>query len=295
MRVFNVSDFANPSEVAVPPYYNSNSNTPVRGNYAYIAWPNIDSGSLTILDVSNPANPTEVASLPDIGARNLRVEGNHLYMQHSSNNASLLSSYDISNPTNPTLAWTAPSNNYGQMQSLSIKNRIAYGGAGGTLKIYDTINETLTSMELPEPGVSCVRDSAIAGNYLYLGYSRIYGPTLDSTLLVYDISSPLNPSLVETYSPYFSETTSIAIMGDQLLMGGNNGKLEVLDITNPTSISQIQSLHLFSASKSLTDISVSGSNVFIGTQDSFAILTPEPATLLLLGFGAVIIRRRRTS
>ncbi len=88
-------------------YLDGASNVAVAGNYAYVTSFNDD--ALTIIDISDPANPTHAgvisgAGAPNYldGASNVAVAGNYAYIASSYDDA--LTVIDISDPANPTHA-----------------------------------------------------------------------------------------------------------------------------------------------------------------------------------------------
>jgi prepilin-type N-terminal cleavage/methylation domain-containing protein len=116
LSVVDVTDKQNPSLISEVHHlgpggftkFDSPNAIEVRGNYAYIT--SYDSHSLTIVDVSNPANPTLVSAVWDEGPggftkmkwpEDLAVDDTYAYV--ASKGDSALTIIDISDPQNPTL------------------------------------------------------------------------------------------------------------------------------------------------------------------------------------------------
>ena len=80
LRVINVSNKSNPTEVA---HYDTPGNAcdvTVSGNYAYVA---DGSSGVRIIDVSNPSSPIEVGAYIRRGfARSVAVQGNYAYVAY---------------------------------------------------------------------------------------------------------------------------------------------------------------------------------------------------------------------
>ena len=199
LTILNISDPLNPSLVRTFDVGNIINGIVVSGNYAYIA--EAYSG-LVIVDVSTPTTPF-IAGRYDCGeTSDVFVSGNYAYVT-SKNNSELII-IDITDPANPfwkeTIALTAPSNiavsgnflySASQSNGLSIVNIQQYQ-AESIVNASDTMTATLYNHAADDIDYSSVAISD--DGYLYAG-EYAYG------LMKFDLTDPLNPSLVGSYVP----------------------------------------------------------------------------------------------
>jgi hypothetical protein len=108
LRILDVSNPANPTRVGS--YFTTSANEEIRQvvvqeGYAYLTtfgWNPTAMGWFRIIDVRNPASPSEVASVEFLYRTDMfvAVSGNHAYLSGSGEHA--LRVFDISNPADPT-------------------------------------------------------------------------------------------------------------------------------------------------------------------------------------------------
>ena len=111
----------------------------ISGNYAYLTA--FDSDRLTVIDISNPASPTIVASLHDsvnlATPADVAVSGDYAYVadQTGSSNTNL-AVVDISNPLSPTVVGSVvPQSELSGAYRVRVSGNFAYISASGTATV----------------------------------------------------------------------------------------------------------------------------------------------------------------
>lgn len=201
-----------------------------QNNYIYVA--NKFGSRLTIVDVTNRANPIIVGSLQDStnlsGIIGLFKEGNYVYV--ASGTAKTFSIIDVSDKANPTLV-------------SSITDATLFSALVDVTKVGNYVyllaqgNDSLFIIDVTNPSSPVYVSQFQNSTYYDYGYSLIAkGSTLVissflSGISFVDISNPLNPT------PYFRETgsnTLFAINGNYVYNPGNWG-IKTYDITTPAT------------------------------------------------------------
>ena len=226
MSIIDISDPANPVEVGYlqddsrggnGTYMSLPYNIFVRGDYAY--FPSWAEDALTIIDVSDPANPTEVGFIRDYrqpggtaerldGASFVEVAGNYAYVTTDKDWG--LTIINISDPTNPFEVGHIQDEEKGGtaegmriMAPVFVSGEYAYVGsladdAISIIDISDPSNPVQVGViyddESPQEGITpnarCIDLPVgiyVSGDYAYIGSRH------DSALSILDISDPANP------------------------------------------------------------------------------------------------------
>ena len=217
----------------------------VVGDYAYLAlnscMPWGEEGAIGIIDISNPADPVEVAcfqtsgDLP--GAFDIYTQGNYSYAAVGTG----LLILDVSNPVNPVqisfLDFGGIPNFTNGVEVVGNYAYVAATAAGlKIVDISDPANPTITSTYSTP---SWVRQVKVIGNYAYLLSS--FGPP--SLFEVVDIIDPTNPAFVGSIA--LSKVGRMYINGFYAYIGiqetfyptGLVGGLDIIDISDPTDLS----------------------------------------------------------
>ncbi len=210
------------------------TNLAVSGSYAYQVG---QDDVFTIIDVSDPTNPTFAGSLtlPSIGYRDdIAISGNYAYVAGDTNGMYVI---DISNPSSPSLATTFDTD--GEVLSVKISGNYAYLADWWTgIKIVD-ISNPLNPTLAGSYGTGDDGDDAysldINGNYLYVanGYRGVWS---------IDVSNPTTPVLLDTYhnSSGSDSAQDIAVYNDYAIVAdGGEENVYVLSTANPGSIHRV--------------------------------------------------------
>jgi hypothetical protein len=233
----------------------------IRGNHLYAPRSGVANPDMDIVNISDPSNLFLENEISLGTVRNLVIEGNYLYATGDGP----LSVYDISTGGNPALSWQSDNIPTQPTFDIDVRNGIVYA-AGEDIKVsvIDTPNKLIVnSIDIPDNG----RRVRISGNYLYVG-------GVNSTLRVYNISNPLIPILVEIYTTISDQPLDMEIEGDFLYYVGNQGEIEIIDISVPTDLVQSESLPAINAK----DVFVDGDYIFAATEGGLTVLGPPPVT-----------------
>jgi hypothetical protein len=161
---------------------NDPSDVYVSGKYAYIAASSDD--SLTIVDVSDPTNPTFVGNVSGSGSPTylsfpwgLQVYGNYAYTATAGDSALVV--IDVSDPTSPSVVGTVRDSSINEPYGLSVQGRYAYvvSATGDSLTIIDLgglDTPTLNAGDVKTSSVE-VDDNVDIGNDLYVRGGGVFG------------------------------------------------------------------------------------------------------------------------
>ncbi len=190
-------------------------------------------GDLHIVDVSNPSSPqsTGNVSLPDMGLPfggspfGLSLHGNALYV---ADGQAGIHHVDVSDPANPSVSETFGTG--ATFFGVTVAGGYTFAATSAGLKVYDVARTNVATASLSGNGdarsvvVSADGQTAFLANF-------------NGGLDIFDISTPSNPQLLDSYSTAgyghdvaLSSDESLAFVAD-----GPNGKL-VLDVSDTSDI-----------------------------------------------------------
>jgi hypothetical protein len=191
LRVIDVSDPANPFQVAIVGqggWYNS---VAVSGNYAYVL---SYSTYLQIYQISNPASPVLVGSTADCGGCEIKVVGEHAFIAASSAGLKVL---NIADPASPYLVGSY--NTKGLAYGVAVSGNNTYLADGYNFGVYDC-SQALPVAPIENPETP--KTFALQQNYpnpfnpvTAISYQLPVATQVN--LAVYDINGRLVSTLVE--------------------------------------------------------------------------------------------------
>jgi hypothetical protein len=191
-----------------------------------IAYTTHQEGRFVTLDVSDPANPSKLASPATTSCVSQAIQGDYAYLADGSGG---LKAFNISDPSNPVLAGShgPASLTFG----VAVRDNWYFAGDGsGDFISYEVDiqapNTVVFTQRGSYNGSGFAHNIALKGDYAYLAADS-------GGLRVLDISDPASPSYVTTYSSPDAEY--VFIDGDYAYLGQCNSGLAVLDISNPAS------------------------------------------------------------
>ncbi|MBI2463621.1 prepilin-type N-terminal cleavage/methylation domain-containing protein [Candidatus Peregrinibacteria bacterium] len=237
----------------------------VEGNYAYAATNKTQEG-LTIIDISNPQNPSIIKNL-DLGGKGKYVtkSGNYLYMgvEKSTKGLAII---DVSNPAN---AYVVKSLNVGaEGNQPDVVGNYVYMGIDSENSGFKIINVTnksnpsVTSSLNVEGEVNTVR---VVGSYAYIGTDKD-----QKGFRVINISNPQSPSIVATLN-VGDDVNAMEINGPFAFIGTeeseNQNTLQVINIASPTQPSIITSLNV---GQEIQDLVAYGDYLYAAIDDNHA-------------------------
>ena len=238
------------------------------GNYAYLG--SFDSTGVSIIDISNPANPFLAATYdPGVVLQDVKVHNGVGYFANDGGGGVHI--VDLSDPTSPSLysKITTAQNGHTGSHNIFVANNFLYevpkGAAGSDVKVFDVSNPANpTFVRNITTNDTRIHDITVVG-------SRLYTSGLDGTTNIYDVSSmsattaptPLGTVAtgVNTHSNWASPDGSLLISSTEV----NNGKVTLWDISNPASavfLSEITNASL-ELGPYLDDFSVTPHNPFL--------------------------------
>ena len=192
---------------------------PTGGDYLYLG----EGSGLTVLDISVPAQPRQVGSLPLDGSdvEGIAFSGPTAYLV----NGRGLQTVDLSDPIRPTQLGSLPTARWAT--SLKLSGNLAYVGYGfdggvDVVNVSDPRNPTVVGAYDAEREA---RDIQIVGRYAYLASGT-------DGLTILDLIDPLHPVFVGAY-----DTPDLAlkleVVDNKAYVADQRGGLQIVDVTDP--------------------------------------------------------------
>lgn len=255
--VFNITDPAKPLLVGNCVIGAQIKAVDVVGNYAYLATgdPNAE---LTILDVTNPANPQKVSgvNLPgNATAKDIAIAGNHAYLT-TNNNPSGEEFYviDITDPLHPVSTPVSNLELGADANAISVSGNFAYIGTSDDSKeiqIVDISNPAspIIVKTYDNPGSADVNDILVNNNTLYLATTNNGTIDPDFVILTIDTSNPSQVSITKIGQMQLAgDVNGLALdsADNQMFLATSvtNKQFFLADITNPALPTEKASLSL---------------------------------------------------
>jgi T5SS/PEP-CTERM-associated repeat protein len=193
------------------------------GQYAYLAdfW----AGGLVIMDVSDPATPTQVGMLPWIGpAQGVAVAGGYAYVTLGGDGLAVV---NVATPDAPFLETTYDTD--GDAKRVTLADNYAYVADGPAgllvLDITDPVDPTFAGNWASPDDAQAV---FVSGTSAYLAASSNGG------LIILDVTDPTDPTFVGSCSTD-ALALDVAVYGDFAYVANAWAGLAVVDITIPTA------------------------------------------------------------
>lgn len=281
LRIYNISNPANPVNVGHANDGAQALDVAVQGSFAYVA--NSTDG-LRIYNVSNPSNPINVGHTNNGGlAYSVAVSGNYAYLANAGDGLRI---YDISNPANPINVGYAV--NGGATYYLTVAGNYCYvTDDNNGFRIFNVSNP---ANPVSVGGINTGGGAYpvfVTGNYAYLGN---YG----GGLRIYDVSNPSN--IVNVGFASFPIGNAVRVNGNYAYVTGygNAGTydlLRVYDISNPANpINVGQTTQTYSGNNGGSGVAVSGNYAYIADQgDGLKVFALSAAPTKLNVAGAIAI------
>lgn len=232
----------------------------------------VGGNGMSVVDVTNPTNPVQVAHLTSVPGFDLKVWDHYVYcVTGGSGTASVV---DIADPTNPVVVSTFPSSHnifidengymYASFPSLNIYDLnndpwnplllttvgseghdatvrgnllMDFHGSAGT-NLYDVTNPAapilLSSITDSEINYHHSGDISADGNYLYICDEGANHPKADVS--VWDISDPTNPVRVSDIADGTATAHNLYVIGNYAYMSYYSAGFKVFDISDPSQM-----------------------------------------------------------
>ena len=157
----------------------------IAGTYAYVA----ASATLTVIDISDPANPRQIAccEMPG-GADDLALSGNYAYVIDGD-----LSIVSIADPYHPTLVGRLEFPRWPVSRVAVDGTHVYVLGAGdvGGLHVVD-VSDPTNPVEVADRGVNSASAIAVSGGYAYVSGGTVQYRHLE----IISVADPIHPALV---------------------------------------------------------------------------------------------------
>ncbi len=243
------------------------------GNYAYIA--NGD-GGLRVIDISNPANPTEVGA-QDLqqNALDVAVSGRYAYVATDGGagfGPGSLRVIDISNPAAPVEQGFSITP--GSARGVAVAGSYAYVAEGYSgLRVISVVNPAAPAEIGAYDTAGYAYDVAVLGSYAYIADSG-------AGLSIFDVGNPAVPALVASYDTP-GTARGIAVDGNIAYVADGTAGLRLIDVMNPAAPLEVGAS---SAPADARGIVVSGPYAYVVDQAGalLEILVNHPPTLFHL-------------
>jgi hypothetical protein len=234
LRIYDVSNPANPLNVGHTSIGGYADGVVVAGNYAYLSG---NSFGLRVIDVSDPANPVVAGhtNLTTDTFEGIAIVSNYVYLAY---NYGGLYVCDVSNPTNPIVVAHTNSNlpyTYG----MAVSSNHAYL-VGNYYQGSNTVH--LRSFEVSNPsklaGVGSITNGvgiekiAVSGKYAYVAKGS-------DGFRVYDVSDSANPVDVG-HTNYLGSASGLTVAGNFALLTASSF-LYMYDVSNPAKLAVVGS------------------------------------------------------
>ncbi len=191
------------------------------GDYYYMAGASEGLGAFRVVDVSQPASPTQIGLLPT-KERVLAIarQGRYAYLANDRDGLRIV---DISDPGHPQPVGRYPT--FKLATDVALAGPVAYVTTGsGGLHLVD-VSEPITPTEVGTWSLSNV--SAVA---VRLPYAYVAG---QEGMHVVDVTDPATPTTVATYTVGYG--SDVALAGDYAYLGAGDDGLHILDVSDPAS------------------------------------------------------------
>jgi len=188
LRVLDVSDLTNPSEVAnINVALNYISAIVVRDNYAFLTCTHL---GFVVIDIANPMQPQIKANINTPGtANNLVIKGGYAYIADGFSGMRII---DISTPTNPTEV--SSNADYSPVIDVAINANYLFVAErySSSIKIFDVSNAGL-----PTFAGSC--QTQVVDPFSLFARGNLFYVAGGYGIQVIDISDPVTPVIVSDY------------------------------------------------------------------------------------------------
>lgn len=225
VSVFDVRDADEPRLVSLLELSDGAFDLHLDGWLAYIA---ADEEGLFIVNFSDPARPEILGSLnPEGVSFDISFEDHHAYVADNSNGLRIV---DVSDPTAPVEVGTY---RVDDLRAVEVREGLAYLAVPNSgLMIVDVTDPSSPSGARVVPGTYATINLRLSGDYLYLS---CHGRGTK----ILDVSDPLDPEIIGTWSITGGESYSAYDYGDLLFVADLQKGAILLDIGDPSDPQQL--------------------------------------------------------
>lgn len=243
--VVNLTNLASPSVADSLSLAGTLYDVEVVGNYAYVTSSD-NSQELIIINISNPNNVFQVGSYDAPGSADgyaVEIVGTTAYLVQTNSGSDEFISINISNPASPSYRDSINmSNTCNEIVVIGNYAYVASDDDSQELKIVNVSNPNNVFQvgSYNASGNNNAESITGAGNYLYLGREG------SGQVLSFSLTNPTNPSLLDTYTA--TDDVRDMDLGNNdsylfLATDDNGQELQILDVSNPSSMSLLGTLN----------------------------------------------------
>jgi hypothetical protein len=223
LRIYDISVATSPLEIG---FYEDiyAEGISLRGNYAYIT----EGDSLWVMDVGNPANPTDLGFEWISGfSEDLHLDWPYAYIATGEDGVSIV---DVTNPFSPSEI-TVYTQAVEAMGVYVFNDYLFIANGDNGLNIVDVSNPLSPINTATFPTSDTAMDVFIGGNYAYIAIN-------ESGLRIVDVSSPASPTPKSTIDTNGNSMGVYIEKGHAYVADGPQG-LRVIDVIDPFNPSEV--------------------------------------------------------
>lgn len=233
---------------------------------------------LQVYDLTNPLSPALIGECFRLArAYGMAIDGDFVYV--AAGTAGLLI-FDVSDPYRPVLAGEVNLDGLGTWgqelaQNVEIVGQLAYVSAEAVMAIVDISDPYAPQLVRHFVPWSPVHDAVISGNYAILAGG--------GSILVYDLSVPGTPPLVESVS-LANRVFGLARVADQLYAADYSDGMWVLNAASPLSLQELGEWTDTATNRWLEEFAVVPGYAYIGDWNEISIVdATDPSSPNLSG------------
>jgi hypothetical protein len=250
LAIFDISQPDNPSFVTNhdPPGNGDTKSVYIHGQNAVLA---DDLYGLQIVDISTPSNPDDQGNWDKTGfaVTDVQIVGNYAYVADFEAGLKIL---DVSNPSNPNLVGVYDTD--GDAWAVKVVGDSAYvADRFDGLKVINVANPTNPTQAWNIPTSSETWDVDVSGSHAYVA-------DYDNGLKVIDINTRNVVGSLNTDGNAYS----VHVVGEFAYLGDGDGLL-VINISDPTSPSEMGFYEIIQSGHASMGVYVTGSYAYVGT------------------------------
>lgn len=251
-----------------------------QGDYAYVVIDYGGSYDFAIHDVSDPENITlegslAIATNSNEELTNIFVRGDYAYISSEDDDAELII-VDISNPAVPVVASSFSASGGADAMGVYVIGDTAYLSRVGSNSSNELITiDVSTAISPSQLGSADIGGNGSGGNEIFVMNNHAFISSEDNTtqLKIVDVSDSNNPNYLATSGYSLSQSSNQSAVGiwgfeNTILLGGSDGYLYLIDVTDPTDIDQTSEISNFDIGDTVHDINVAAYN---GTENGVVL------------------------
>ena len=226
-------------------------------------------GGVAIVDVSDPATPVHLSSIPFEVVLDVSVNGNYLLVSAYEQGLAIV---DISDASHPQV-----------LSTLKLPGQVADVACGnGNVVFMASRYAGIFSIDISNPASPSVLDTFPSGVVyeIYVRNDTVFAAGGSYDFFILDASNPSSLSFVSGHtSGFFSWATDLRVRGDTVFLADMGEGLRVVDVSNPSNPVDLDSLDTYDYVQYLD---IGGNYAYLGTSDD-TLFVVDLATMSIVG------------